>query len=119
MCAPVDYGIVMVDYVSRSFVSAQGYSWPHQISLFHFEEREGSDKLDKWRSLEAAGLLENVRSQLADQREADIRMPFEHTRCLTDQPIDSAMVEWADRTLGLSDEERALWNAWIEERGRD
>lgn len=119
MCAPVDYGIVVIDYVSHSFVSAQGYSYPHLICLFEFEEA-GSGKLDKWRALEAAGLLLNVRKEpdLGFRlTEADIRMPFEHVQSAEEGLIDPAMVDWADRTLGLSDKERAAWGRWIDDHG--
>lgn len=118
MCAPVDYGIVIVDYVSRSLVSAQSYTSPHRMTLFEFERRAGGAKFSKWRALDAAGLLSNV-TEVPDIRmtHADVRIPaFEYVHVGDEDIIDQAMADWAHATLTLSEEEAGVWRAWIDRR---
>lgn len=121
MCAPTGYGIVVVDYVSSTLVSAQGYCAVDSILSFDDYERAAA----RWKRLEGMGLLLPHPDPLFDPngpgvpagwRIAGIRLPFEHRRVGHEGSIDQAMADWADRTLGLSDEERASWAAWLAER---
>lgn len=129
MLAPTGYGIVVVDYVSRSLVSAQGYCSADSIILFGDDSFTfEADLRAKWDALEAMDLLTRKPWPGSDAdgpawpsgwRCADIRLPFEHVRAGHEDLIDTAMLDWAEKTLGLSDDERACWSAWLGERAGD
>lgn len=111
MCAPVGYGIVLVDYVTSTLVSAQGYSFPNRAFVLR---NEAGDDRGRWDRLGALGLLQDVaRDAEFGWQSARISLPFSTARVSDVDSIDVDMVDMVRRTVGLSDEEGAVWTSWI------
>lgn len=108
--APLGYGLVIIDYVTSTLISAQGYSSPDWMIRF-----DDPDKLEKWDALEKAGLLGESPSFWRRPPEArNIKMPFADVRCTDVDKIDTAMQQWCEENFGLSDAERAVWKEFME-----
>lgn len=115
LCAPHDYGIIAVDYVTSSFLSLQGYTIPNRfISLGEPEDEE------KWRELESLGVLTDIgwdgASPPEGWRRASLALPFKDVIVGDLNSMTYDVVEWVDSRLGLSAEEAEAWRSFIEER---
>lgn len=113
LCAPEGYGIVVVDYVTSTLVSAQGYSSPNRIHVF--SQHPADEYRQRWNAMESLGLLVEEDREAYDWQSASIRLPFSTSRIGDVDQIDQDMVDMVDRTVGISDEERASWASWISE----
>lgn len=114
MLAPLGYGIVVIDYVTNTFISAQGYSDP----AIAFRWGHDSLHVDKWDALNEAGLLEEDPALAlygADARARRIKMPFATVGRGGMDAIDDNMQKWAEDNFGLSDQEKAEWQAFMHE----
>jgi len=110
MLAPLGYGLVVVDYVTSTLVSGQGYTSPNKAFYF------GNEMPDKWRKLDKKGLLVNQVHLIKDMHYADIVMPFKDVRRGDWDMLDEALMDETDKMLGLSLKEREAWREFIEER---
>lgn len=113
MLAPIEYGIVLVDYVTSTMISLQGYSSPDWIIKSHREE--------KWAALDKAGLLKTdgripLEEMPAHWEARHIKMPFTHLVLGDVDEITAQTQAWCEGNFGLSDTERAEWARWFEER---
>jgi hypothetical protein len=109
MLAPLCYGIVIVDYLTSTLISLQGYSSPNWII--------GTHKPEKFAALEAAGLLtEFDRPIPKDWNAKSIKMPFAHINIADCDAIDATTQAWCDENFGLTDAERMEWARWFVER---
>jgi len=113
LLAPTGYGIVLVDYVTNTFVSAQCYTNPG--ALFVFADSPSPRDV----ALADAGLLTRVptpprQSAMTLWR---ITLPFVNVQNgEPDEIITPALMAWCETHFGLSDAERAAWDAWFAER---
>jgi hypothetical protein len=113
MLAPIEYGLVVVDYVTSTMISLQGYSGPDWIIKSHKEE--------KWAALEAAGLLTTDGRMRLDGMPAhwearNIKMPFANLVIADVDEITDKTQTWCEENFGLTDAERAEWAAWFKAR---
>lgn len=107
LLAPVEYGLVVVDYVTSTLVSCQGFSNPAMFNYW------GSDDDEKWSALEKAGLLLSIRrGHRPGLKKAGIKLPFQHTIFGMEDGCNGALEGWCEENFGLSDAERAAWSEW-------
>lgn len=113
MLAPIEYGIVIIDYKTSTLVSAQGYSSPHHIFGRH---REDPDVNEKWVGLEKAGLL-GASVGPSGWEMTEIRLPFTHTKISDVDAFDTDDLQrWCEENFDLSDKEKAEWLAFVADR---
>lgn len=111
MLAPVEYGIVLVDYVTSTLLSAQGYSAPDW--LIRFESEGFEERRDKWDALQRAGLLTEPGPWPEERwRSAWVKLPFKDVRCGDIDAIPAALT-WVSENFTLSAEEKAAWEKFI------
>lgn len=113
MLAPIGYGIVIIDYVTSTLISAQGYSSPARVGVY--------DRA-KFAAIRRAGLVDQSRDarhmivgDTSRVRSYDIKMPFSTVRCGLENTINAEMQAWAEEHFGLSDAERDAWQKYIVE----
>ncbi len=108
-CAPLGYGIVIIDYVTSTLISAQGYAAPDKI-----------DSVDKarWKAFEAAGLILNPQPMSASMpyMYGKIKLPFSDVRIGRESAITPEIQAWAEENIGLSVAERSTWLEYIRNR---
>lgn len=109
--APLSYGIVIVDYVTSTLVSAQGYSSPDWIIKDH--------KPEKWAALEKAGLLGETWDTRYPRENRRITLPFKDVRISDVDGVTEDMLMWAHNTFVITAHERIEWLVFIEERDDD
>jgi hypothetical protein len=114
--APLGYGLVLVDYVSSTLISTQGYAWPDRIIRFgpppSCSERDRDPDLnEKWAALEAAGLL-GASEDHGDMVIRQIKLPFETVIVGNESAITPSLEERCDGLFGLSADERSAWARW-------
>jgi hypothetical protein len=115
--APLGYGIVIIDYVSSSLISAQGYSHPDRVHLFKHDHEHHPERVRKVKALERGGFLGETEEDLPPSMGAwVVKLPFRHVRVGDVDLIDEELAQWAHDTFGLSDEELAAWTDYIRER---
>lgn len=117
LLAPISYGIVVVDYVTGTLISAQGYSAPDWIIRWPHDE-EGCEK---WDALEAAGRLGDPVPWWSKRDDAPyearyIKLPFKNVLIKDVDGITPVLMKALDEEMGLSDAERAGWEEFIKER---
>lgn len=114
MLAPIQYGIVVIDYVTSTLISAQGYSSPDWMTRWPHDE----DCCEKWDALEKAGLLGDCVPFFSDALQHPtryIKMPFKHVLVKDVDGITPTLMKAIDEEMGLSDAERAAWEEFIKE----
>lgn len=112
MLAPVEYGLVVVDYVTSTLMSAQGYSSPNWMARFDHDP----DKVEKWEALERAGLLGDPMpwsDKFPQPPSRWIKLPFANVVCGDVDKVDATLQQWCEDALGLSDRERTAWAEYI------
>lgn len=129
MLAPLEYGLVVVDYVTSTIISTQGYSSPNWLINWASHPKGGKtptrddlvalaleDQVDKWKALDAAKLLVRPGPWPEEIREsAYVKLPFAHEIIGDVNKIDATLQAWCETNFGLSDAERAEWAAWFTE----
>ena len=110
MLAPVEYGLVIVDYVTSTLVACNGYSNPTIIYAYPGRD-EDEDKHEKWCALESAGLLTELPAT-PSWRKARVKLPFEVFIHGSRDACDRSLQAWCEKNFGLSDGERAAWAEW-------
>lgn len=112
--APIEYGLVVVDYVTNTLVSCQGYSGVDYVYCHEYN----TDKMEKYDALEKAGLLivPSRRDFPAHWKAADIKLPFANTIIGDYDRCDEILYGWCDRHFTLTDEERDAWMEWFAAR---
>lgn len=119
MLAPIEYGIVVVDYVTSTFVTAQGYS--SGTSVWYADACDpdlDEGRTTKWAELNAAGLLSNVRtfgSNRLRQHVADVRTPFDTVISGDRDIITPELLTRLGAIFTLTEAERACWATWFAE----
>lgn len=113
MLAPVEYGLVIVDYVTSTIVSCQGYCGVDYV----YSVEHDPDKQAKYDALEKAGLLiiPGKRNFPAHWKAADIKLPFANSILGDVSECNEVLLEWCERHFAMTDDERAVWSEWLEE----
>jgi hypothetical protein len=111
--APRGYGLLVVDYVTSTIISAQGYSPPDWMALYKGDR----DLEEKWRALKKAKLLgEDMPSwKIAGGMAKRIKLPFRTVICGTEDLIDDRLKRFCDEHLGLAPGEKRAWTQWCKE----
>lgn len=113
MLAPLGYGIVIIDYVTSTLVSDQGYSSVDEM----YSHGHDPDKEEKWTALEKAGLLiPSKRDYPNHWKAAGIKLPFANVVVGDGDKINETLMNWCISNFGLSDEEVAEWLRYMKER---
>lgn len=118
MLAPLEYGLVLIDYVTSTLISAQGYSSPNSIfrpkdARPHTHDLFGN-KIATWDALSLAQLLtESPRPGPPSMLHADIKMPFKNVLVTDEHDVTPEMQAWVEKTYGLSDAEKTAWGEWF------
>jgi len=110
LLAPIGYGIVLVDYVTNTFISAQGYTNPGALFVFT------TSPSPRHAALAAAGLLTRVPAPpcQSDMTIWRITLPFAHVQNgEPDTIITPALMAWCETNFGLSEAERVAWDSWF------
>lgn len=123
-CAPDDYGLVVIDFVSSTIMSAQGYTSLTRISRVCVGQPsrpvDTLDNQEKWDALSAMGaVLETIRYPEIDWEVSKLRLPFATVIDGYEDLISEETLKWADDTLGLSDAEKATWREYIKDHDLD
>jgi hypothetical protein len=114
MLAPLSYGLVVVDYVTSTLVSMQGYC---SLDEMYLPGRTDEAKAEKWEALEKAGLLgPPERDYPPAWKAASIKTPFTHVMVGDSCHIDTTLQAWCEQNFGLSDRERVMWATWFKDR---
>lgn len=119
MLAPLQYGLIVVDYVSSTLISLQGYS---SVDVIYYPTTDAglfSEKEEKYAALEQAGLLitPSRRPMPTGWKTADIKMPFARVVSADTDAIDADCQKWCEDNFGLSDDERKAWAEWFKDQG--
>lgn len=111
--APTGYGLVLVDYVTSTLISAQGYT--NLTSVYAF----GAVRNAKWRALSKAKLLYDRKVHGLKPAGRDDRMftwkvklPFAHVISGDETTITPDTMAWCQDHIGLTAAEVAVWQAW-------
>jgi len=114
LLAPLQYGLILIDYVTDTLISANGYSSPDWMIDWKRDYDPG--ETEKWNTLSAAGLLK-FPGPWPDgefsKPNAYITMPFKNVICVDANEINEAMMQWCDENFGLSAEEKEEWRSFI------
>lgn len=114
LLAPIEYGIVIVDYVTSTLVSAQSYTDVATVYTFKDDPPD-----EKHAALDAAGLLTLVPAMKtpASMIFWRITLPFAHVQNGEQEAlVTPALLAWCETNFGLSEAERVAWDAWFAER---
>lgn len=103
--APEGYGLIVVDYLSDTLISHQGYSAPNNAHLFGND----CDNRIRWNDLNAAGRLYDIHSPYTGATYAKIKMPFATSICGLEDSIGPETLTWAAHNFELSPAERRAW----------
>jgi hypothetical protein len=118
--APVEYGLIVVDYLSSTVYSDQGYYRPtHAFRIpncYQCEYHGGCCPTDaRFDALQAAGLLYGgKRSESLE--DAQIDTSTFATFLAEDGQIDRDAFDWIRSLFEISFEEATIWRAWIGRR---
>lgn len=113
--APVEYGLVVIDYKTGTFISAQGYSRPDRLYGYNNATADSDAEL-KRRALERMGLLgESIKPDIPGRFFYHVKLLFNYCVvgdevCLMQDGIEA----WCQAHFVLSAREVAAWNEYKE-----
>lgn len=113
--APIDYGIVVVDYVSKSAFSFQNYC--SLTGMHRFDWDNGR----KWRKLKRQGLLrkeKRIRLRRGKMYVAKINASkvFSTVECADQTDITRKLQDKLSSLFPLTADEQAAWDEWFAEQ---
>jgi len=104
MLAPIEYGLIIVDYLKSTFVSTQGYIDPTRIVCY-------PQNAKRYNALKSAGLLTSQPPEYGVKCAA-VKLPFTHAVCGYEDAANTQLQDWCDANFGLTAAERQAWSVW-------